>query len=131
MAFGLGFHPLLLGVRFLLELTALVCFGIWAWRETPSGLQYVAVIAVPLLVAALWGVFATPGDESRSGRTVVATPGPLRLLLELAVFFGGAAALYAAGARTVALVFAAVLTAYHLLAWDRVVWLLGNRAPRH
>ncbi|MHC5262250.1 DUF2568 domain-containing protein [Streptomyces sp. UC4497] len=54
------------------------------------------------------------------------TPGPLRLLLELAVFFGGAAALYAAGSRAAAITLAGVLVVYHLLAWDRVVWLLRH-----
>lgn len=123
---GLGFHPSMLGLRFLLELAALTCFGVWAWQVTPGALGYVTVVAVPLGVAALWGVFATPGDESRSGRTVVATPGPVRILLELAVFFGGAAALYAAGRHTLAVVFAVVLAVYHLLAWDRAAWLLRN-----
>ncbi|MFF0739180.1 YrdB family protein [Streptomyces sp. NPDC004111] len=126
MSFGLGFHPLALGVRFVLELAALVCFGVWAWAVAPGALRFVAVVAVPLLVAVLWGVFATPGDASRSGGTVITTPGPLRLVLELAVFFGGAAALYATGAHTLAVVLAAVLAVYHLLSWDRIVWLLGH-----
>ncbi|MGW0820219.1 YrdB family protein [Streptomyces sp. NPDC002845] len=126
MLSGLGSHPLVLGVRFVLELVALVCFGVWAWRESPAALRYIAVVVVPLTVAVLWGVFATPGDESRSGGTVVATPGPLRLLLELAVFFGGAAVLYAAGARTPAAVFAGVLVGYHVLSWDRMLWLLRH-----
>lgn len=72
------------------------------------------------------GVFATPGDASRSGDTVVATVGPLRLLLELAVFFGGAAAAYVAGAQTPALVLAIVLVAYHAVSLDRIGWLLRN-----
>ncbi|KOV61783.1 membrane protein [Streptomyces sp. NRRL WC-3618] len=121
-----GFHPVALGVRFILELMALVCFGIWAWHVSPAALRYVAAVAVPLAVAALWGVFATPGDASRSGETVIATPGPLRFLLELAVFFGGAAALYAAGVRVPAAVLAGVLVVYHVLSWDRVLWLLKH-----
>jgi len=126
MSSGYGFHPWSLGVRFVLELVALVCFGLWAWAVVPGVPRYVCVVAVPLAVAALWGVFATPDDASRSGGTVVATPGPLRFLLELAVFFGGAAALYAAGSRTLAVLLAGVLVVYHLVSWDRVVWLVRH-----
>ncbi|MFE2720700.1 DUF2568 domain-containing protein [Streptomyces mirabilis] len=126
MSFGYGFRPLALGVRFVFELVALVCFGLWAWDAAPASLRYVSVVAVPLAVAVLWGVFATPDDASRSGGTVIATPGPLRFLLELAVFFGGAAALYAAGSRTLAVILAGALVVYHLLSWDRVLWLLRH-----
>ncbi|GAA0443733.1 DUF2568 domain-containing protein [Streptomyces stramineus] len=121
-----GFHPLTLGVRFMLELAALVCFGLWASGTAPASLRYVFIVAVPLVVAVLWGVFATPGDASRSGGTVIATPGLLRLLLELAVFFGSAAALYAAGSRILAVTLAGVLVVYHFLSWDRVLWLLRH-----
>jgi len=123
---GLGYHPAMLALRLVLEVTALVCFGYGAWHVSPQGLRYVTVVAVPVLVAAAWGVFATPGDESRSGNTVVATPGPLRLLLELAVFFGGAAALYAAGAHTAALVLTIVLVTYHAASLDRIAWLFRH-----
>jgi hypothetical protein len=126
MSSGYGFHPLTLGVRFALELVALVCFGLWAWGTAPASLRYVFVVVVPLIVAVLWGVFATPDDASRSGETVIATPGPLRLLLELAVFFGSAAALYAAGFRALAVMLAGALVVYHLLSWDRVLWLLRH-----
>ncbi|GAA2939159.1 YrdB family protein [Streptomyces enissocaesilis] len=123
---GIGYHPAMLGLRFLLELTALACFGYWAWRVSPGATRYAAVVALPLLAAVAWGVFATPGDASRSGDAVVATAGALRLLLELAVFFGGAAALYAAGARVPALVLTGLLVAYHAASLDRIAWLLRH-----
>ncbi len=126
MSSGFGFRPWALGMRFVWELVALVCFGVWAWATAPAPLRYVCVVAVPLAVAVLWGVFATPDDASRSGRTVIATPGPLRLLLELAVFFGSAAALYAAGSHALAVTLAGVLVVYHLLSWDRALWLLRH-----
>ncbi|NUS28720.1 MAG: YrdB family protein [Streptomyces sp.] len=124
--FGLGYHPAMLALRLVLEVTALVCFGYWAWHVSAHGLRYVAVVGIPVSVAVVWGVFATPDDASRSGDTVVATAGPLRLLLELAVFFGGAAAVYAAGAQTAALVLTVVLVAYHAASLDRIGWLLRN-----
>ncbi|WP_434597811.1 DUF2568 domain-containing protein [Streptomyces sp. A5-4] len=123
---GIAYHPAMLGLRLLMELTALVCFGYWAWQVSEGPLRYVAVVAAPLLVAVVWGVFATPGDKSRSGNTVVATAGPVRLLLELAVFFGGVAALHAAGAELPALVLAGILVAYHAASLDRTAWLLRH-----
>jgi hypothetical protein len=126
MSSGFGFRPWALGIRFALELVALVCFGLWAWATVPAPLRYVCVVAVPVLVAVLWGTLATPDDASRSGKTVIATPGPLRFLLELAVFFGGAAALYVAGSHALAVALAGVLIVYHLLSWDRVLWLLRH-----
>ncbi|MGA4847044.1 DUF2568 domain-containing protein [Streptomyces sp. G5(2025)] len=110
----------------MLELAALASFGLWAWGTASGLLRYVSVVAVPLAVAVLWGVFATAGDASRSGGAVIATPGPLRFLLELAVFSGGAAALYATGLRAHAVILAGVLVVYHLASWDRALWLLRH-----
>ncbi|GAA2625493.1 DUF2568 domain-containing protein [Actinomadura fulvescens] len=67
-----------------------------------------------------------PGDESRSGETDVDTPGPVRLVLELAVFGGGAAAFFAAGFRRTAITFLVALAVYHLAAYDRIWWLLHH-----
>ncbi|WP_367045434.1 hypothetical protein [Streptomyces sp. Je 1-332] len=53
-------------------------------------------------------------------------PAPLRLLLGLAVFLGGAAALHAGGADGPALVLTGVLVAYHAAALDHVAWLLRH-----
>ncbi|MEU6227066.1 YrdB family protein [Streptomyces sp. NPDC047042] len=122
----MGFRPAALAIRFLLELTALGSFGYWAWKSLPPSLRWVGVVAAPLLAAVLWGVFATQGDPARSGDTVIATPGALRLVLELSIFFGAALALYVAGARTAGIVLAVILIGYHLASYDRVVWLLKH-----
>ncbi len=122
----MAFRPAALAVRFLLELTALAGFGYWGWHATSGALRWGALLAVPLLAAVLWTVFATPGDPSRSGDTVVRTPGALRFLLELLVLFGSAIAVYSAGAQTAGTVFFTVLVVYHLVAYDRVVWLFRH-----
>ncbi|MEU0492620.1 DUF2568 domain-containing protein [Nocardiopsis sp. NPDC006139] len=124
----MSLRPWMLVVRLLLELTALVALGCAMWALLPD-LRWVAPFAVPLLAAAAWGVFAVPGDPSRSGRAPVAVPRPVRLLVEWAVLFGAAAALAAAGAVTAALALTGVLVVYHLCAYDRVLWLLALREP--
>ncbi|AUG78808.1 membrane protein [Kitasatospora sp. MMS16-BH015] len=122
----MGFSPVSLGVRFLLELSALAAFGYWGFKTAPGGMRVLALIALPIITAVLWTVFATPGDPSRNGGTVIATPGPLRFVLELVILFGAAWALYNAGAKTPAMVLLVVLVIYHLTALDRVFWLFRH-----
>ncbi|MEX2373053.1 MAG: DUF2568 domain-containing protein, partial [Dehalococcoidia bacterium] len=78
-----------LGLRFLLELAALAGLGLAGWRLAPAPWNWLAVIALPVLAAALWGVFNVPGDPSRSGSAPVIVPGGLRLAVEFLVLFGG------------------------------------------
>ncbi|MGW6332064.1 YrdB family protein [Nocardia rhamnosiphila] len=122
----MSLNPVLLGVRFLLELTALVSAGVLGWRLTDGPGRWLLVVLLPVIAATAWGVFAVPDDPSRSGAAPVAVPGAIRLLVEFAVLFGGAAALWFAGLPRLALVSAAIVLAYHLLAYDRVRWLLRH-----
>ncbi|MFC9758449.1 YrdB family protein [Streptomyces sp. NPDC056921] len=123
---ALAYNPAFLGLRFLLEVFALFCFGLWGRRRVPSPLRHLAAVAIPVAVAIVWGDFATAGDEARSGGTTFNTPGPLRLLLELGVFGGAWAALRHAGLRGTARWFLIVLVLYHIAAYDRVWWLLRH-----
>ncbi|MEU4841495.1 YrdB family protein [Nocardia testacea] len=120
----MSLNPVLLGLRLLLELTALASAGVLGWRLTEGPGRWLLVVLLPVIAATVWGVFAVPDDPSRSGQAPVAVPGVIRLLVEFAVLFGGAAALWLAGLPRLALVSAAVLLAYHVLAYDRVLWLL-------
>ena len=88
-------------VRFLLELGALVAYGYWAVRLTSGTFGLVLGIAVPLVVATLWAVFAAPKSPRRLA-------GRRRLAFEGAVFGGAALALIAAGRPIVGVCFAAV-----------------------
>ncbi len=118
----------MLAVRFLLELIAIVSFGVYGWLAFDSPWRYLLVGLLPIAAATVWGVFTVPGDPSRSGESPVPVAGPVRLLVEFAVLFGGAGALWAAGLPRLALLSAAVLVGYHLLAHDRIRWLLTGRA---
>ncbi|MEU3529359.1 YrdB family protein [Streptomyces sp. NPDC038707] len=123
---ALANNAVVLGIRFLLEVTSLVCFGIWAWRKVPSPWRWLAVVVVPVAVGWMWGTFTVPDDPSRSGESDVHTPGPLRLLLELGVFFGAVAALYFADLRRAARWLLAIMVIYQVLAYDRIGWLLSH-----
>jgi hypothetical protein len=123
---GLADSGPLLAVRFLLEVASLVCVGIWAWRRTPAPWRWLLVVALPAVVGWAWGTFTVPDDPSRGENGDVSTPGPLRLLLELAVFLGAVGALHLAGLRRAARWLLVVVVAYQVLAYDRIGWLLGH-----
>ena len=48
----MGSHRINLGVRFVLEIAALVAFAQWGWIAFGSGFQWAAVIAAPAAAAA-------------------------------------------------------------------------------
>ncbi|HVZ56082.1 MAG TPA: YrdB family protein [Chitinophagaceae bacterium] len=116
-------HPLNLALRFLLELVILYSLGAWAWKTQQGWLRYLGVIAVPLLAAAAWGIFRTPADH---GKGLVATPGILRLALELVLFAAATWGLREAGYPRWALAFGAVTLAHYALSYDRVLLLLRH-----
>ena len=115
-----------LGLRFLLELAALAGLSVAGWRLAPVPWNWLAVIALPVIGAALWGVFNVPGDPSRSGAAPVPVPGFVRLAVEFLVLSGGAAALVAAGFRTAGVVLAVLVVVHYALSWDRIAWLLSR-----
>lgn len=79
--------------RFLLEISALVSVGFWAYQLIDGWLSIVLAIGIPFLISTLWGVFAVPNDPSRSGKAPIPTPGFIRILLELSIFGFGVWAL--------------------------------------
>jgi hypothetical protein len=85
----MGAHPANLVIRFILEMTALFAMGYWGWQQREDLVRYLLAVLVPLVAASLWGLFAVPGDASRSGRAPVAVSGPVRLVVEVAFFTFG------------------------------------------
>jgi hypothetical protein len=94
------------GLRFTLELAALASLGYWGFADHDGALQWLLGLGTPLAAAVVWGAFVAP-KASRP------TTDPLRLLLELAVFGGGVAALWVADSHTLAFGFG-VLVVLHL-----------------
>jgi hypothetical protein len=94
------------GLRFLLEIALLASLAYWGFSEQSGTLQWVLGLGAPLLVAVVWGRFVAPKASHP-------TTDPLRLLLEVALFAAGVAALFAADRSVLAIVFAA-LVLFHL-----------------
>jgi hypothetical protein len=111
-----------LALRFLLELAALAAVGYWGWTSFPDvGSRLLAGIGLPLLLAALWGIFRVPGD---GGPPVIAIPGWLRLILEGLVFGLAVALLADAGHGRLALLFLAVVLVNYTIDYRRVLSIL-------
>jgi hypothetical protein len=123
----MGFHPLNLGLRFLLELAALFAIGLWGKSLNSGFLGYIWMIVFPLLAATAWGTFRTPEDRSASRRAPVAVPGWLRLLLEIGFFAWAAWGLNQAGHPTPAAILAGIVLFHYIISYDRIGWLLRQR----
>jgi len=53
-----AYHPVNLGIRFLLELAAVVSMGYWGWQKGQGVMRFVLAIGIPVAAFAIWGTFA-------------------------------------------------------------------------
>lgn len=118
-----------LGIRFLLELALVVGVAYWGWRAADGGARGILLAMLGVgIFATIWGVFGTPGDPSR-GRSPVAVPGWVRLLLELALIGVAAYGVWTSWSRAAAETLLTALALHYAVTWERSRWLL--RAPAH
>jgi hypothetical protein len=122
----LGSHPFNLAIRFILEIAALICIGIWGWNQSDGWIRYVLAPGLPLLVGAIWGIFAVPGDPSRSGKAPVPVPGFIRLILELSIFVISTWAMHNMNYDWMAWIFGILVSIHYLVSYDRIFWLLKH-----
>ena len=122
----MGAHPINLAVRFLLELSALAAMGFWGWNRGAGVLRFVLALGIPLIAAAVWGIFAVPNDPSRSGQAPIPVPGMLRLALEVLFFAFAIWTLSSAGATTPGWILGIFILVHYALSYDRVFWLFNQ-----
>lgn len=122
----MGQHPLNLALRFILEMAALIAIGYWSWTRHEGVLRVAMAISLPLIAAVLWATFRVPGDTSSGAEPIVAVPGLLRLLLELALFSFATWGLYRSGAVNAAWALGGVTLFHYLFSYDRIWWLLRH-----
>jgi len=113
-------HPINLGLRFLIELAAIISFGIWGWQKGEGWVRFVLAFGIPILAAILWGTFRVPSDP---GKAPIAIPGILRLILELAIFVFAAWALYDSNFVTAAWLFGIIVSLHYISSYDRILWI--------
>ncbi len=104
-----------LALAFALELAMLAAFAYFGFRATDHALmRWVLALALPLLVAALWGAILAPKAANR----LPMVPG---VLLSLGLFLLAASALYGSAQPGLAVIMAvaAVLHAALALLWHQ------------
>lgn len=114
-------NPIVLLVRFLLEIAALFALGYWGWTNHSGVLRLFLTILIPLLAAAAWGIFRVPGHP---GEAPIPVPGIARLLLEAVIFGGAIWAFYASGRSAWGFSLAVVVVVHYLFSYDYVLELL-------
>jgi hypothetical protein len=116
-------NPINLAIRFILEIAGLVAYGYWGFTVYDGIAEWLFGIGVPLVAAAVWGVFRVPND---GGKPVVQVSGIVRLLIE-ALFFGGAVVMMnAAGQPDTALILGTIVILHYISSWDRILRLLRS-----
>lgn len=113
--------------RFVIELVAIVCWGIVGWNVTDGAGRWVLVVMLPIVAAIVWGTFRAPGDHSSGGGAPVPVPGVVRLFIELDVLLGAAAVTAIVWRWTVGVVLGAAVAVHYATTPARVRWLLGQR----
>jgi hypothetical protein len=114
--------PLSGGLRFAVE--------VLAWVAAPwAAAQEAWWLAVPLLLVlvALPAVFSTPGDKRQ---VIVATPGPLRVGIELLLHAAAIAGAWLAWPAWAAVLVAIVVAAALITGLPRLLWLLRGAGQR-
>lgn len=122
----MGSHPINLAIRFVLELSALVAMGLWAWHQGEGILRYLFALIVPVIAATLWGSFAVLNDPSRSGKAPVPVRGSIRLALEVVFFAFATWSFFAAGETRLGWIFGIVALIHYAVSYDRLLWLIRH-----
>lgn len=123
-------HLAILMLHFSLEIAALVVAGQWGWQLTNSPMRFVYAIVVPLIMAAVWGVFRPYNEMGRGQKAPVPVSGRVRLVIE-AAFFGFAVwSMFDRGQPVTGLALLGALALDYLLSIDRIAWLWNEEYYR-
>jgi hypothetical protein len=117
-------NPINLAIRFILEIVMLIILAMWGWHQGETWVRYVAAAGCPIAAAILWGIFRIQNDPKPAP---VETPGPVRLLLELALFGWAVWTLYQLGRPGLAEIMAIVVVVHYAVSYDRTWAMLRNQ----
>jgi hypothetical protein len=104
-----------MGLRFLLEIIALVIFGFWGFHVSEGTFMKIILgIGTPILVAVIWGAFGSP-------KAPYALSGYSRLLLEIGVLGLATLALFFMGKQQLSYIygFIALINLVLMKIWDQ------------
>jgi hypothetical protein len=113
-----------LALRFTLEMSGLLAFGLWGWDRGNDISKFVLALGAPIIAATIWGVFAVVDDPSRSGNAPIIVPGVVRLILELTFFILVVWALFVMAHSMLGWMFGMAVLVHYFVSSNRVIWLL-------
>lgn len=88
--------------RFLFEIATLISIGYWGFHLEELGtIRYILGIALPILVAIVWGVWGSPKAPKRLGSLG-------RFMLELAIYCLGTLCLCLSGFMVIGIAYAII-----------------------
>ncbi|PSL44775.1 uncharacterized protein DUF2568 [Chitinophaga niastensis] len=102
----------------------LIVLGCWGWHLGDHWMSYIAAVGLPLIAAALWGIFRIPNDPKPAP---VAIPGQIRLLLELGLFGAAVWGLHALGYVQLSWWMAIIVLVHYAVSYDRTWVMLRNK----
>jgi hypothetical protein len=114
-------HPINLGLRFLLEIAALLSLGVWGWQKGEGWVRFLLALGIPVVAATLWATFRVPNDP---GTAPIAIPGILRLIFELVLFAFATWALYDLKSIALAWILGVVTLVHYISSYDRILWIV-------
>lgn len=127
-------HSINLALRFILELIGIYALGDVGHHVGHSLnselLALVCMLLFPAMAMIIWGVFAVPNDPSRSAKAVIAVPGSVRLLIEVAFFSSAVIALMTLAFDLLATLYLLAVIIHHLFSRKRLSWLLKQRGVK-
>ena len=115
------------GIKIYSGSDMLVIAAIWGWSNAEGFLKFILAIGIPVLMAALWGIFGVKYDPSRSGKTIVQTPGIVRLFVELSFFGFTCWLLFDLGYRKLSLIIIILIIVHYIFSLDRIIWFLKQK----
>lgn len=122
--------PWQLGLRFVLEIAALVAWGMAGWELAGDAwggtLRWLLALVLVSAAAAAWGTFRVDGDSGGDNEAPIEVPGTVRLVLELVVLLGGAVAVTWAGETVFGVVLALLVVGHYATTMPRVSWLVAQ-----
>jgi len=107
-----------------MELVAITIIAVWGWHSsTVTWEQYLCAIGLPIVAAAIWGIFRIPNDPNPAP---VKVPGIVRLSYELFFFGFSAWALYSLGFHTLSYIMGAITIISYVSGYDWTLKMLRN-----
>lgn len=117
-------NTLNLGVRFILELVALIALALWGANQAEGLSGVMLAIIIPATGAWVWGTFRVPDDPSNNGHAPIQIPGILRLLLELSLFVLAFFALISTNHTLWAVGLISAVVIHYVISFNRIKWLI-------